>query len=207
MTKYQIGVIGSRKLNLDNEKDKTAWDFAYKVGFSLGRAVNVIVLTCGMSGVAEAASKGAKEAGGVAVNLVPGFFKEEGSDEASVRIATLIENKEKSLPIVYSSDCLIALGGGEETGMQISQAVDLGLHVVIYSKAGGISSEVFTNLEPAFQKMRSSQLVYLVESPKEAVELAKKFAKEKISKNQRIEINEELQLSNKMQIITNEIQL
>ena len=39
MRKLQIGVIGSTNLDLDKEQDKAAWDFAYKVGFALGRAI------------------------------------------------------------------------------------------------------------------------------------------------------------------------
>ena len=187
MRKLQIGVVGSVNLDMNKEQDKAAWDFAYKVGFALGRAINVAILTTGTGGVAEAVTKGANDAGGIAVGILPGIHKDEGTPDSHVNIATTFSGYEYCWPLAYSSDCIIAIGGGTETGIQISLAVDLGLHVVIFSKAGGISSEVFTSLEPTFQKMRSSQLVYLVDDDEEAMERAKKFATERIEKNIRIE--------------------
>ena len=187
MRKLQIGVVGSTKLDLNEEQDKAAWDFAYKVGFALGRTINVAVLTTGTGGVAEAVAKGANDAGGITVGILPGIHKEDGTPDSHVNVATTFSGYEYCWPLVYSSDCLIAIGGGIETGIQISLAVDLGLHVVIFSKAGGISSDVFTSLEPTFQKMRSSQLVYLVDDDEEAMERAKKFAIERVDKNLRVE--------------------
>ncbi|HUU78018.1 MAG TPA: hypothetical protein VMX55_06695 [candidate division Zixibacteria bacterium] len=187
MRKIQIAVVGSKTLNLDNEQDKAAWDFAYKVGFALGRTVNVAVITGGKEGITEAVIKGVNDAGGISVNILQGNYKEEGNPATHVNIATTMAGFEYSRPLIYSCDCLIAIGGGTETGIQISLAVDLGIHVVIFSKAGGISSEVFTSLEPTFQKMRSSQLVYLVDDIEEAIDRAKKFATERAKKDIRIE--------------------
>ncbi|MHA1212080.1 MAG: hypothetical protein ACTSSH_06430 [Candidatus Heimdallarchaeota archaeon] len=187
MRKLQIAVIGSDSLVLDNEQDKAAWDFAYKIGFALGRTITIAVLTSSSSGVAEAVTKGVNDAGGISVSLIQGNYKEEGNPESHVNIATTMKNYENSWPLIYSCDCVIAIGGGVETGIQISLAVDLGIHVVIFSKAGGVSSEVFTSLEPTFQKMRSSQLVYLVEDPEEAMDRAKKFALDRAKKDIRID--------------------
>ncbi|MBN1331006.1 MAG: hypothetical protein JXA54_16155 [Candidatus Heimdallarchaeota archaeon] len=176
MRKLQIAVVGSTKLDLNVEQDKAAWDFAYRVGFALGRALNIAVLTSSSGGVSEAVTKGVNDAGGISVSLIQGTYKEYGNPDSHVNIATTMKGYEYSWPLIYSSDCVIAIGGGIETGIQISLAVDLGIHVVIYSKAGGISSEVFTSLEPTFQKMRSSQLVYLVDNSEEAFDRAKNFA-------------------------------
>jgi len=182
MRKLQITVIGSESLDLNNEQDKAAWDFAYKVGFALGRAVNVAVITSGKKGITEAVTKGVNDAGGISVGVLAGNYKEQGNPDSHVNIATTFDGHKHCWPLIYSSDCVITIGGGEETGIQISLAVDLGIHVVIFSKAGGISSEVFTSLEPTFQKMRSSQLVYLVDDDEEAIDRAKKFAKERAEK-------------------------
>ncbi|HUT80366.1 MAG TPA: hypothetical protein VMZ29_04110 [Candidatus Bathyarchaeia archaeon] len=187
MRKLQITVIGSTNLDLNNEQDKAAWDFAYRVGFALGRALNIAVLTSSSGGVSEAVTKGVNDAGGISVGLLQGNYKEIGNPESHVNIATTMKSYEYSWPLIYSCDCVIAIGGGLETGIQISLAVDLGIHVVIYSKAGGVSSEVFTSLEPTFQKMRSSQLVYLVDNTDEAFERAKNFALTRAKKEVKVD--------------------
>ena len=207
MRKLQIGVIGSTKLDMNKDQDKAAWDFAYKVGFALGRTMNIAVLTTGTGGVAEAVTKGVNDAGGIALGILQGIHKEDGTPDSHVNIATTFKGYEYCWPLVYSSDCIIAIGGGTETGIQISLAVDLGLHVVIYSKAGGISNEVFTSLEPTFQKMRSSQLVYLVDDEEEAMDRAKKFAVEREKKELRIEEKEDIKLPVFLEILSDRNQL
>jgi uncharacterized protein (TIGR00725 family) len=203
MRKLQICVVGSKTLDLNNEQDKNAWDFSYKLGFALGRTLNIAVLVSGSSGVAEAVAKGVNDSGGIAVNILQGNFKEESTDESHVKIASTKDGYDHCWPLIYSCDSLIAIGGGVETGIQISLAVDLGIHVIIYSKAGGISSEVFTSLEPAFQKMRSSQLVYLVENSEEAFERAKQFALDRLKKEQKIDVKKQLELPPELELVAN----
>jgi uncharacterized protein (TIGR00725 family) len=203
MRKLQIGVIGSKNLDLNNEQDKDTWDFSYKLGFALGRTLNIAVLLSGTSGVSEAIAKGVNDSGGVAINILAGNIKEISTDDSHVKIASTLDGFEQSWPLIHSCDCLIAIGGGTETGVQISLAVDLGIHVVIYSKAGGISSEVFTSLEPTFQKMRSSQLVYLVENDDEAHERAKQFALDRVKKEIKVDAKTIIDLPDLLKIISN----
>ncbi len=92
------------------------------------------------------------------------------------------------------------IGGGPGGYTAAFLAADLGIHVVIYSNAGGISSEVFTSLEPTFQKMRSSQLVYLVDDEEEAIDRAKKFAKERATKE--IYVDDKISVDISPQMIT-----
>ena len=201
MRKLQVAVVGSKSLDLNNEQDKAAWDFAYKIGFALGRDINVAVITSGKEGVTEAVTKGVNDAGGISVGILAGNYKEQGNHDSHVNIATTFQGFQHCWPLIYSSDCVIAIGGGEETGIQISLAVDLGIHVVIFSKAGGISSEVFTSLEPTFQKMRSSQLVYLVDSDEEAIDRAKKFAKDRAVKDIKVDDKISVDISPQMEAL------
>ncbi len=203
MRKLQISIVGSKTIDMNNEQDKDTWDFSYKLGFALGRTANIAVLVSGATGVAEAITKGVNDAGGINVNIVPGNYKEVGNQDSHVTIATTLSESEYSWPFVYSCDSLIAIGGGNETGIQISLAVDLGIHVVIYSKAGGVSSEVFTSLETTFQKMRSSQLVYLVENSEEALERAKQFALDRVKKEKKVDDKVKMELPAKLEIISN----
>ncbi|MHA1122538.1 MAG: hypothetical protein ACTSPC_06970 [Candidatus Heimdallarchaeota archaeon] len=203
MRKLQITVVGSRNLDLDVEQDKFAWDFSYKLGFALGRTLNIVVLVSGKTGVAEAVTKGVNDAGGISANILPGNHKEEGNELSHVNLASTFSGNEYCWPLIYSADCLIAIGGGTETSVQISLAVDLGLHVVIFSKAGGVSASVFTSLEPAFQKMRSSQLVYLVDNEEEALERAKQFALDRVKKEKRIDDKTKIELPAHLELISN----
>jgi uncharacterized protein (TIGR00725 family) len=203
MRKLQIAVVGSKNLDMNNEQDKAAWDFSYKLGFALGRTLNIVVLVSGKTGVAEAVTKGVNDAGGMSANILPGNYKEEGNELSHFNLACTLTGNEYSWPLIYSADCLIAIGGGSETGIQISLAVDLGLHVVIFSKAGGVSASVFTSLEPTFQKMRSSQLVFLVDDDEEALERAKQFALDRAKKEKRIEAKSKIELPAHLELISN----
>ncbi|MBK5114048.1 MAG: hypothetical protein KGD59_13700 [Candidatus Heimdallarchaeota archaeon] len=203
MRKLQIAVVGSKNLDMNNEHDKSAWDFSYKLGFALGRTMNIVVIVSGKTGVAEAITKGVNDAGGMSANILPGNYKEEGNELSHFNLACTLPGNEHSWPLIYSADCLIAIGGGTETGIQISLAVDLGLHVVIFSKAGGVSASVFTSLEPTFQKMRSSQLVFLVDDEVEALDRAKQFASDRAKKEKRIEDKSRIELPAHLELISN----
>jgi uncharacterized protein (TIGR00725 family) len=203
MRKLQIGVIGNKNLDLNKDEDKTIWDFSYKLGFALGRTLNVVVLLTGATGVSEAVAKGVNDSSGIAVNILPGNVKEISTDDSHVKLASTLKGFEHSWPLIHSCDCLIAIGGGTEVGIQIALAIDLGIHVIIYSKAGGVSSDVFTSLEPAFQKMRSSQLVYLVDDDEEALDRAKQFATARVKKEQKIEDKITIELPDLLKILAN----
>jgi len=207
MRKLQIAVVGSKNLDMNIEQDKAAWDFSYKLGFALGRTLNIVTLVSGKTGVAEAVTKGVNDAGGMSANILPGNYKEDGDELSHFNLASTLSGNDYSWPLIFSSDCLIAIGGGTETGIQISLAVDLGLHVVIFSKAGGVSASVFTSLEPTFQKMRSSQLVFLVDDEEEALARVKQFAMDRAKKEKRIEDKSKIGLPSHLELISNKNRL
>jgi len=203
MRKFQIAIVGNRNLDLGNDKDKIIWDFSYQLGFALGRTMNNSILISGSSGVAEVINKGVTDASGRIVNILPGNYKEEGFQNTDVTIATTLGGNEYSWPLIYSCDCLIAIGGGLECGAQISLAVDLGIDVIIFSKAGGVSADVFTSLEPTFQKIRTSQIVYLVDNIEETLEKIKQFSTEKRKKERRVDDKLKIDLPPVLEIISN----
>jgi uncharacterized protein (TIGR00725 family) len=183
MRKLQIGIIGSQELDMNKKKDEQSNDFAYQVSYGLSRLSNIFILTNGKTGISQSVIQGAKDAGTSAITINSGeCYNQEENSSGIISINTTLDDIESSWPFIHSCDSLIVVGGGSITGVQMSLAVDLGLHIVVYSKAGGISSEVFTSLEPAFQKMRSSQLVFLADNPEEAMDYAKKFAMERQQK-------------------------
>jgi uncharacterized protein (TIGR00725 family) len=82
------------------------------------------VLVCGgLSGVMEAACRGAKEAGGTTVGILPGT--EEGNPWLDIVIRTGLGHARNVL-VVLSGDAVIAVGGGHGTLSEIALALKTG---------------------------------------------------------------------------------
>ena len=122
MEKAIIGVIGSALA-----KDK-AYDAAMEVGrLVAGRGATV--LTGGLGGVMEAACKGAREAGGRTIGILPGFDTRDANPYVDIPIITGL-NHARNIIVVRSSDALIAVGGEYGTLSEIAFALKLGKPVI-----------------------------------------------------------------------------
>ncbi len=94
---------------------------------SVGRVLaehGVIVLTGGLGGVMEAASKGASEAGGLALGILPGESTLEANPHVSVPVATGL-GIARNVIIARTADALIAVGGEYGTLSEIAHALQL----------------------------------------------------------------------------------
>ena len=119
---YYIGVVGSASCS-DELKE-----LAYQVGLEI--ASRKWVLICGgRGGVMEAAAKGVREKGGIAVGILPGLNRREGNKYLSVAIATGLGNARNAV-VAAASDALIAVGGGWGTLSEIGIAKKLNKPVV-----------------------------------------------------------------------------
>lgn len=82
------------------------------------------LLICGgLGGVMEAAARGAKEAGGLTVGILPGE-RDEGNPCLSIAIATGMGHA-RNVIIVKSSDAVIALPGEHGTLSEIALALKM----------------------------------------------------------------------------------
>jgi uncharacterized protein (TIGR00725 family) len=117
-----IGVIGSR------DCDAETYERARRVGSLLAER-GFGVICGGLSGVMEAASKGASEAGGLAVGVLPGDDPASANAYVGLRIATGM-GIARNVIIVRSSDAVIALSGGAGTLSEIAHCLQLGVPVV-----------------------------------------------------------------------------
>ena len=81
----------------------------------------------------EAASRGASEAGGLAVGLLPGIDRSRANDYADVTIVTGIGHA-RNLAVVASGDVVVAVGGEWGTLSEIGLAGVLGRPVVIVGR-------------------------------------------------------------------------
>ena len=126
-------MIGAGKADAD------ATRLAYDVGAGLARAGFTIV-TGGEGGAMEAASRGASEAGGLAVGLLPGTDRSRANAYADVTVVTGIGHA-RNLAVVASGDAVIAVGGSWGTLAEIGFARRLGRPVVVLEPGWRIEGE------------------------------------------------------------------
>lgn len=93
---------------------------AEDVGRLLAEA-GAIVVTGGHSGVMEAASKGAREAGGTTLGILPGADRREANEWVSVAVPTGMGEARNAL-VVRAADAVIAVGGAWGTLSEIALA-------------------------------------------------------------------------------------
>jgi uncharacterized protein (TIGR00725 family) len=88
------------------------------------------VLVCGgLGGTMEAACRGAKQAGGTTVGILPGSDRSAANDFVDVAVPTGLGEARNAL-VVHTADVLIAVGGGYGTLSEIALALRAGKTVV-----------------------------------------------------------------------------
>ncbi|HEX4805049.1 MAG TPA: TIGR00725 family protein [Conexibacter sp.] len=101
---------------------------AEEVGAELARR-GAVVVCGGLGGVMEGACRGAKEAGGTTVGILPGRDRSAANPWVDVAIATGMDELRNGL-VVASADALIAVCGGLGTLTEIAFALKAGKPVV-----------------------------------------------------------------------------
>ena len=151
MNRTTIAVIGGRKV------EKSLLKEAEEVGRLLaGR--NAVLVSGGLGGVMEAASRGMKSGGGLTVGLLPQDHKRDANDFVDVAIATGL-GIGRNVIIARTADAVIAVGGEYGTLSEIAFALQLGKPVVgirtwdikgviTAVNAGDAVGKVFAALEP-----------------------------------------------------------
>jgi uncharacterized protein (TIGR00725 family) len=88
------------------------------------------VLVCGgLGGAMEAACRGAKEAGGTTLGVLPGVDRGEANPYVDIAVPTGL-GQGRNLVIVHTADALIAVGGGYGTLSEIALALRAGKPVI-----------------------------------------------------------------------------
>ncbi len=111
-----VSVIGSATCPEDTE----LWRSAEEVGRLLAGA-GAMVFCGGRGGVMEAVARGAAEAGGTVVGILPGVSPEEANPHCTVVIASGV-GQARNLAVVASGEVVIALGGEWGTLSEIGHA-------------------------------------------------------------------------------------
>ena len=125
-----------------------------------------IVITGGLGGVMEAASRGAREAGGITVGILPGDSTEAANPYITVPIATGM-GESRNVVIILTSGSVIAIGGEYGTLSEIALARKRRKLVV------GL------NTWDLGEELDGTPRLIPVESPEEAVRLALAAARER----------------------------
>lgn len=84
-----------------------------------------IVVCGGGGGVMEAVCRGASNAGGTTVGILPGLSRDEANEFVSIAIPTGMGEMRNAL-IIRAADAVIAIGGGAGTLSEIGFAAKIG---------------------------------------------------------------------------------
>jgi len=114
MSRLLIGVIGGSWCSTEEA------EWAVVVGRLLAEQ-GAVLLCGGLGGVMEAAARGAKEAGGLTVGILPGADATQANPYVEVPLATGMGEMRNAL-IVRAAQAVIAIGGGWGTLSEIALA-------------------------------------------------------------------------------------
>jgi uncharacterized protein (TIGR00725 family) len=163
----RIAVIGQ-----SGEIPEEVRKIAEEVGAEIAKR-KAVLLTGGGSGVMEAASKGAKEAGGLVIGILAGDCTDVANDYIDVPITTGLFFDFRSVVLVHSSDALIMIRGGNGTLGELSAAYMNKKPVIVIETTGGWATKI---KEVAFEGIyldeRRTVEIGFCNSAKTAVELA-----------------------------------
>ena len=101
---------------------------AEEVGAGLAD-LDAVVVTGGLGGVMEAASRGARSRGGRTLGILPGDDREAANGWVEIAVATGLGELRNGL-VVRASDALVAIGGGHGTLSEVAFALRTGRPVI-----------------------------------------------------------------------------
>ncbi len=156
----RITVIGSSG-NISAEIDA----IAEELGKELARS-GAIIITGGRDGVMEAVSRGAKNANGVTVGILPQFNDDAANPYVDISIPTGLGFGRNYINVV-SSDVIISLAGSGGTLSEIGYALALQKRLILLKGTGGVTDMIINNLS-----LFESAKVFVAKNVKEAVGLS-----------------------------------
>lgn len=152
----QVAVVG-----LDSDLSERVRNIAEEAGRIIAR--NKCVLICGgRGGVMEAACKGAKEAGGITVGILPVLEKDAGNKYLDVVITTSLGYARNSL-VVSAADIVIAINGSIGTLSEIALAMNYEKPVYVIKESGGVAEEIKKIKDQKVQEIKEIEIKELDE--------------------------------------------
>lgn len=174
-----IAVIGKSAKDPSDPVPPEALRAAEAVGREVARRRGIL-LCGGLSGVMEAVSKGAKEAGGLTVALLPGLDKEDANPYVDVPIATGMGFMRNTL-VVRAADAVIMISGGIGTLNELTVAYENKPTIVLTGTGEWADRLPDIVFDGHYLDKRRSGYLHFARSAEEAVELAFRLAREKLA--------------------------
>ena len=165
-----ITIIGKSAKDPRDPVPPKALRMAEEVGRLIAERKGVVV-TGGLSGVMEAASRGARSAGGLVIGILPGFDKRDANEFVEIAITTGMGWMRNTLT-VRAADAVIMISGGIGTLNELTVAYEI-KPTVILEGTGGWSSRI---REVAYggkhlEEAKIAEL-HFAQTPQEAVDMA-----------------------------------
>jgi uncharacterized protein (TIGR00725 family) len=118
---YRVAVIGAGRATDEDQ------NIAAELGAELARAGAVLVCG-GLGGVMEAAARGAREAGGLTVGILPGTSASEANECIALPLRSGLGEARNAL-VVRAAEAVLAVGGEWGTLSEIALARKMGIEV------------------------------------------------------------------------------
>lgn len=161
MRKFQIAVIGYN----GDRCTEDARNLAYETGKEIAKAGAVLVCG-GLGGVMESACRGAKEAGGTTVGIIPQDDFSHANKYCDIVICSTI-GFARDFIVASSADGIIAVGGGVGTLTELSIGYMMKKPMAALAGSGGISDSYGGKYLDERKRVR----VQVAKDPAEAVRL------------------------------------
>src|SRR5438046_4196748 len=168
---YLIAVIGKSEKDPGDRPSPEALRAAETVGANIAGA-GAILITGGLSGVMEAASRGAKRANGLVIGMLPGFDKADANRYVVDVALTTGMGWMRNTLVVRAADAVIMISGGIGTLNELTVAYQ-DKPTVILEHTGGWSDRP-RQIPYAGKPLdeAGSATLHFAATPEEAVELA-----------------------------------
>jgi uncharacterized protein (TIGR00725 family) len=174
---YFITVIGKSARDPNDPVPAEALRAAEEVGREAAKR-GAVIISGGLSGVMEAVSRGAKEAGGTTVGLLPGFDKEDANSYVDIPIATGMGFMRNTLT-VRAADAVIMIAGGIGTLNELTVAYEAKPTIVLLGTGGWADRMPQVAYGGRYLDEARTGYLHYANSAVEAVELALRLADER----------------------------
>lgn len=166
-----IGVIGKNEQHKNDRVSEKALEAAEAVGRLVAERGGVLV-TGARAGVMEAASRGAKLAGGLTVGFLPSMDPSDANPYVDIVFPTGL-GRGRNLLTARGCDVLIMIGGSCGTLNELTIAYAEAKPVVLLEGTGGMADRIVPLLlKERYLDEREVIEIYRARTPSEAVEKA-----------------------------------